>query len=60
MIATVSLVVTGLVILVGPAELEVDAEDRARREPVRAAAGVMRSTDPATLSDSGGQWPRQS
>ena len=59
LIASVSLVVTGLVILVGLAELENNAEDRARPEPVRATSGVVRSTDPATLSHSGRQWPRQ-
>ncbi|MFD5174738.1 MHYT domain-containing protein [Nocardia sp. NPDC058379] len=59
LIGSVSLVVTGLVILVGLAELDVDAGDRARPDPVRVTGGVMRSTDPATLSDSGRQWPRQ-
>ncbi|MFD4442953.1 MHYT domain-containing protein [Nocardia sp. NPDC058519] len=58
LIATVSLVVTGLVIVVGLAEVEV-GENRAESAPVRTSAGGMHSTDPATLSDSGKHWPRQ-
>ncbi|MFD3506053.1 MHYT domain-containing protein [Nocardia sp. NPDC058666] len=57
LIATVSLVVTALVVVVGLAELEV-GESRAHTEPLRASTGGMYSTDPATLSDSGKHWPR--
>ncbi|MFE7720141.1 hypothetical protein ACFU44_13995 [Nocardia rhizosphaerihabitans] len=48
------------VIVVGSAELDVDAEDRAGRAPLGRASGCdRRSTGPAT-SDSGRQWPRRS
>ncbi|MFE1592627.1 MHYT domain-containing protein [Nocardia sp. NPDC058705] len=58
LIATVSLVITGLVIVVGLAELEGTGEDWSESALLRTRGGVMTSTDPATLADSGKQWPR--
>ncbi|MGW6426453.1 MHYT domain-containing protein [Nocardia sp. NPDC055053] len=61
LIATVSLVVIGLLIVVGLAELDVNAEDRAGRAPLRrASGGDRRGSGPATLSGGGRQWPRRS
>ncbi|MFC6014083.1 MHYT domain-containing protein [Nocardia lasii] len=60
LIATVSLVVTGLVIVVGLAELD-GAEDHLDAGSLRTREdSLMHSTDPATLSDSGKHWPRRS
>jgi len=61
LITTVALVVVGLVVLVGVAELEVrsTAAAAASLEAERPVASTLASTDPATLVSSGREWPRQ-
>lgn len=58
LLTTVALVVVGLVVLVGVAELDVRGTAVTPTGPEPAEAGTL-TTDPATLVLSGRQWPRQ-
>ncbi|MEU4311833.1 MHYT domain-containing protein [Nocardia sp. NPDC024068] len=58
LLTTVALVVVGLVVLVGVAELEVRSIAVAGPAPEPEDIGTL-TTDPATLALSGRQWPRQ-
>ncbi|WP_245670486.1 MHYT domain-containing protein [Nocardia flavorosea] len=58
LLTTVALVVVGLVVLVGVAELEVRSVAAASTVRESGEAGTLLTTDPATLAHSGRQWPR--
>lgn len=58
LLTTVALVVVGLVVLVGVAELEVRSVAAAAPAPEAGKSGTLLTTDPATLTHSGRQWPR--
>ncbi|WP_328395333.1 MHYT domain-containing protein [Nocardia sp. NBC_00416] len=58
LLTTVALVVVGLVVLVGVAELEVRSTAAANPER-ESGDGDTLTTDPATLAVSGREWPRQ-
>lgn len=58
LLTVVALVVVGLVVLVGVAELDVRGSAVTATAPEPGEAG-LRTTDPATLVISGRQWPRQ-
>ncbi|MFI5719287.1 MHYT domain-containing protein [Nocardia sp. NPDC051750] len=59
LLTTVALVVVGLVVLVGVAELEVrSVAVAAGPAPESKETSTLLSTDPATLAHSGRQWPR--
>lgn len=58
LLTTVALVVVGLVVLVGVAELEVRSVAAASPASETGQAGTLLTTDPATLAHSGRQWPR--
>ncbi len=58
LLTTVALVVVGLVVLVGVAELEVRSVAAATPVPESGESGTLLTTDPATLAHSGRQWPR--
>lgn len=58
LLTTVALVVVGLVVLVGVAELDVRGTAVTTTAPEPGEAGTL-TTDPATLVLSGRQWPRQ-
>ncbi|WP_459546398.1 MHYT domain-containing protein [Nocardia sp. X0981] len=58
LLTTVALVVVGLVVLVGVAELDVRGTAVATTDSEPGAADTL-TTDPATLVLSGRQWPRQ-
>ena len=60
LLTTVALVVVGLVVLVGVAELEVRSVAAAGPMPESGKSGTLLTTDPATLAHSGRQWPRMS
>lgn len=57
LLTTVALVVVGLVVLVGVAELEVRSTTAAQRD-YGTDEGATLTTDPATLAISGREWPR--